>query len=124
MKVTKSQLLIIILVCLLLLFPIVFMLTNKKSRENYETQPLVYIRQKSTVPDACRPYMGCTWPSESGNPVVYRGSKGHRLPAKNADKVWCTDASRDCHLYQDCVDGNCVPKQNLNNYKIEIGEYA
>jgi hypothetical protein len=109
MKLTRIKLVLIILFCLLLI-PLILFTINKNFTENYETQPLVYTKQKSTVPDACLPYLGCTWPSDSGNPVVYRGTQGYRLPAKGSNEIQCNNASRDCHAYQDCVEGKCIKK--------------
>ena len=110
-----KHLFIISFIILLIILILVIVIKKNILYETFKSVineiPLAFDEQRYTFPDACKPYMGCTWPNMSGNPVVF--SDGNKISPDNIDDVWCELAWRDCHIYQDCVNGQCVPKTNL-----------
>lgn len=84
----------------------------KESFDNFVTNiqrhPLIYPKNKKTVPSNCVPYSGCFFPSKASNPINL--NTGERPNQPGGDQVWCKKSWRDCNAYQTCKNGRCVSK--------------
>jgi len=74
--------------------------------------PMVFQRQKLSVPCNCYPYAGCTYPSRQANAMNLQTGKRSKVVGRYDQSVECRPelVYKDCNLFQDCIQGKCVAK--------------
>jgi hypothetical protein len=100
---------LLILFTLLIANITIIVITNAQtvfSSESFRDhpQPLFFPKHTTLIPKECRPHTGCTW-SQKRN--IYPVNS-HKLPVDEIKN--CSEAWKDCHLYQDCIEGQCTDK--------------
>lgn len=79
---------LIVIVSIVALAVSLFILLPKVNNENFDSPPHVFNKQINKHSEHCHPYHGCSW-----------------------DGSTCELSWRDCNVYQDCVNGKCLPKK-------------